>query len=333
MKKLLLLCFCSFAVQTTFAQAVKRITAGMNLQTEINNATNGTTFLLEPGSYGTIVVDKQIALIGNGYFLNSSNSAGFTNIQFISGSDNSVLTGCSIASQINVGANNILIQRNYVGSAIFVSYGSTTWANVGGTNIKQNYINGDIYIYSRGAGTASNTLIKSNIIFGEISWESNNNNSGQIINNTILCSNACKQYYDVSSSMTFVNNIVASNCNYTSYPNGFRSTNNTFTNNIIKTTHFATNDASNIKLANFDTVFVGFPNNNGSTVDGRYQLLSTSPAKGAGTGGTDCGAFGGNEPYILQGIPVGPNILSVTAPSGAAAGQTISVQIQAKVQN
>lgn len=334
-KTLFLITLVCFSFFKTYAQAVIRITAGTNLQTQIDNATNGTTFLVEPGSYGTIVVNKRIALIGSGYFLNSNNSAGCTLIAFAPGSDNSILSGFSISNDIQIGASGISILRNYVGSSIYLGYANGNYQFVGGNNIKQNFIRGGIYIYSRAGGNATNTLIKSNIILGTIDWESDSNNSGQTINNTILCDNSCGQRYSSNWSMTFINNIVSSTCNYnaTSYPNGYYSTNNTFTNNIIKTTQFITSDISNKKLANFDAVFVGFPNNNGSTVDGRYQLLSTSPAKGAGIGGVDCGAFGGNEPYILQGIPIGPNVLSVTAPTGAAAGQTISVQIQAKVQN
>lgn len=328
MKKLFLLCFCCFTVQTIFAQAVKRITAGTNLQTEIDNATNGTTFLLEPGSYGHINVTKKVALIGSGYFLNDGGLAGVASIDFEPGSDNSYVTGISINSVIEIGASGIILQRNRCGNDVLLGILDGNYINVGGNSVKQNFINGRIYMR---AG-ATNTFIRNNIILGVIDYD-NDFNSGEARNNTILCNNGCGQVYGSGSSLAFYNNIVVSTCNYTSQPNGWYSTNNTFTNNIIKTTQFITNDASNKKLANFDAVFVGYPNNNGSTVDGRYQLLSTSPAKGAGTGGVDCGAFGGSEPYILQGIPIGPNVLSVTAPSGAAAGQTISVQIQAKVQN
>jgi hypothetical protein len=37
----------------------------------------------------------------------------------------------------------------------------------------------------------------------------------------------------------------------------------------------------------------------------------TSPGLGAGFGGTDCGIFGGAEPYVLSGIPPIPNDLFI----------------------
>lgn len=335
MRKILLVLVLNFIAIASFAQAVVRIVAGTSLQTAINNATAGTTFLVEPGSYGDIIVSKKVALIGAGYFLNTNASAGCTNIVFNPGSDNSIITGFAIARDLTVGANNITIQRNQIGRNIDLGWANGTGnINVGGTVIKQNFINERIYLRSSGFyGTAAtNTLIKNNIILGYISYDGVNN-SGQAINNTILDYNACNQTYEIGLSMSFVNNIIVSNCNFNNTPNGRHSTNNTFTNNIIKTTQFNTTDASNIKVENFNNVFVGYPNNNSSTTDGRYQLLSNSPAKGKGIGGVDLGAFGGSEAYVLQGIPIGPNVLSVVAPTGAAAGQTISVQIQARVQN
>jgi hypothetical protein len=331
MKNILIIILLAVCYIDGLSQAVIRITAGTNLQTAINNATDGTTFLIEPGSYGTITIAKKVALIGTGYFLNNNPSAGFQDLLINPGSDQSLITGLSISGNIYLAANNVTLQRDYVGRDILVGFqftgnGGGLITAVGGTILKQNYFNRIVRLNEN----TTNTLIKNNIIIGYIRYDSEAN-SGQSINNTIMCFNTCEQAYSSGWTMSFVNNIVASTCNYNS--TGWYNTNNTFTNNIIKTTQFATNDASNKKLANFDAVFIGYPNNNGSTVDGRYQLLSTSPAKNAGTGGTDCGAFGGNEPYIIQGIPIGPNVLSVTAPSGAAAGQTISVQIQAKVQN
>lgn len=334
MRKILLVLVLNFITIASFAQAVVRIVAGTSLQAAIDNATAGTTFLVEPGSYGDIFVNKKVALIGAGYFLNTNASAGCNNIHFNPGSDNSIITGF-LVNIIYIGANNVTVQRNMVNNTIDVGYSQADGGTyVGGNVIKQNFVTKILLRYSTGWNNyvATNTLIKNNIILGEI-VVGHATNSGQAINNTILNNGGCGQSYDATWSMTFTNNIVVSNCNYTSNPNGRYSTNSTFTNNLIKTTHFSTGDESNIKVENFNNVFVGYPNNNSSTTDGRYQLLSNSPAKGKGIGGVDLGAFGGSEAYVLQGIPIGPNVLSVVAPTGAAAGQTISVQIQARVQN
>lgn len=315
-----------------YSQSVKRITADMNLQTEITNASPGTTFLVEPGSYGALSINKRVALIGSGYFQSSGGITGCTSITFMPGSDNSLVSGFSIASSIGIGSNGVIIQRNRIGGIVYVGYAINSSYNVGGTIIKQNFIEQSIYLWRGSNNLATNTLIKNNIILSFIRYDSDAN-SGESINNTILSLNGCYQEYSSNWAMAFSNNIISSNCNYT-HINGRWLTNSTFTNNLINTTEFNTNDASNVKINNFNNVFIGYPNNTaGATLDGRYQLLAGSPAKGIGIGAVDAGAFGGTEPYVLQGIPIGPNIIKVTAPTGAAAGQTISVQIEAKTQN
>ena len=86
--------------------------------------------------------------------------------------------------------------------------------------------------------------------------------------------------------------------------------------------------------SNVSTFFLAFPNNpNNLQEDARYQLHPNSPAKGVGENGTDAGAFGGDEPYILSGIPSIPTIYQLTVPSNVPQGGTLNVQIKAKINN
>ena len=73
------------------------------------------------------------------------------------------------------------------------------------------------------------------------------------------------------------------------------------------------------------TIFVG---NNASSLEGQYMLS----AKGAGEGGVDCGAFGGDEPSVIGGVPSGPIIQELTVPQ-VTSGNTINVRVKARVQN
>ena len=59
----------------------------------------------------------------------------------------------------------------------------------------------------------------------------------------------------------------------------------------------------------------GYPTQGALTFDNRYELKAGSPAIGAGVGGIDCGAFGGETPYKLSGIPFVPLIYQVNAPT------------------
>ncbi|MCK4754754.1 MAG: right-handed parallel beta-helix repeat-containing protein, partial [Calditrichia bacterium] len=59
-------------------------------------------------------------------------------------------------------------------------------------------------------------------------------------------------------------------------------------------------------------------------------LKNGSPAIGAGSGGTDCGAFGGLSPYILSGIPNLPHIYEADVPASASSESGLQVTIKVK---
>jgi hypothetical protein len=80
-----------------------------------------------------------------------------------------------------------------------------------------------------------------------------------------------------------------------------------FSYNIGTGNQFGTyfNNKSNVPM---DSVFVCWSDCSASSSDGRYALKANSPAKGAGMGGADMGAFGGTHPYVLSGLPNIPAI-------------------------
>ena len=69
-------------------------------------------------------------------------------------------------------------------------------------------------------------------------------------------------------------------------------------------------------------------------IDNGYFLKENSPAKGTGTSGGDCGAFGnglGGNPYVLSGMSAIPYVFgAVIKPMGFS---TIPVNIKAKSNN
>lgn len=74
------------------------------------------------------------------------------------------------------------------------------------------------------------------------------------------------------------------------------------------------------------------------TNDTKYQLAALSPAIGGGVDISgqkpDCGAFGGNDPYKLSGIPGIPTIYGLTVPLNIAVGQTtMTVNISTRNNN
>jgi hypothetical protein len=156
-------------------------------------------------------------------------------------------------------------------------------------------------------------------------------NSGQFLNCIIG-----QSYSYLNNSVFIVQNCIDAlgylGSNY--YWSGL--TNTIFINNL--TTASATNNpiftnpGSSGNIFNMATgsnsVFVGYPNNtSGSTTlyssDAKWQLSTNSIAKGAGiipgtTTATDCGMYGGTNPYKASGIPAVPAFYKLNAPSATA---------------
>ena len=110
-------------------------------------------------------------------------------------------------------------------------------------------------------------------------------------------------------------------------------------------------DSNNFALAAFKNVFrinsapsqYG-PNNLGGvdypdlfvgpgSFDGQYQLLITSPAKGHGTNGSDCGPYGGDNAYVPSGLPRAPIITRLDLPPNGTTGAGMQVSLKGKTQN
>ena len=356
MKKLLLIMFL-FAFLEGKTQTIHRVTTGMNLQTEITNAPSGDIYYVDGGVVNTnLDIDKKVTIFGTGYFLsNNQASPGVSqvgHIRFKPGSDGSYITGMQTLS-INISANNIIVQRCYTtNDDCPIRLGYTGLGNSGGAwsgtanncILIQNYASRlEIINQSAPNATANNFVVKGNIFYTH-GFHLEGNLSGEISNNTFNADIANeKHFHSFLSSVggnyqckvmpiIFKNNIfpkiLQQICQINSYPT-------TIFNNNVFTQNFTNLPSSNVINADANALFVGYPTNpnNALTPDARCQLASNSAAKGAGEGGTDAGAFGGDTPYVLSGIPIIPNIYQLTVPLQVPQGGTLNVQIKAKTNN
>lgn len=337
MKKLLLLLLLSMS---GYAQTVHRVTNGMNLQTVIDNAVNGDVILVEAGSHGDIYVNKSVSIIGTGYF-NQIQNAVIQNL-YLNGSG-SYLTGLEIANEIFVGTSNIIIEKIKINSCQLARKNisptsGTVNENIENILIKKCLIN-NLYVGSLAngipSGIVSNSLVANNILTGE--FHINGSHSFSIFKNTFKGSPI---YITQSPNISFVSNLFFSNADlvansyysiykpsvhfYYNYCNGFT--------NSVNTSPFGLKNT--IGNTNGAELLVGFPSNpNNLQEDARYQLAPNSPARGAGENGTDCGAFGGDDPYVLGGIPDIPSIYYLNVQPSVPQGGTLNVQIKAKTNN
>jgi hypothetical protein len=321
------------ATLSASAQTIRRVSAtttGTNIYATFalaqTAATAGDIIQLEPGTYNfDITLSKNLTVVGPGYFLGGNQNPGLqanaqaatvNNISFNAGSTGASVSGVSVASNVFIGTNGVTLQRCYVASYIYLNYdNSIGYATVNNVNIRQNYC-GFIRQYS-GGYAATNLLITNNIIVYDINLGSLA--SGEFRQNVMT---DCCSYTATLSNFNVANNYFAyqyaapnfTNCTvsynafrYASYP----ATNNNI-NNVLPT-----------------SVFVMAP---GSTqFDAWFQLKSgTNALRGTGENGLDIGAFAGNAPYKLGGLPAIPAIYQL---SNSVNGNTLNVNMSTRSNN
>jgi hypothetical protein len=306
-------------------------------------AANGDTIHVEPSAtaYNSPNINKQVVIIGNGYFL--SGTSGNTGLQentltsrvggffFGSGSAGTRIIGIDLVNQsgffgghsgnvnftyekcrfiqniwFNLSANttytNITIRKCFIESQSVNIPATTTLNNFTLENCVQS---GLFFDFPTSLGT--NIVIRNNV-FATINGA--NLQNAYVANNLFLTSATVNTFV----SCNVKNNIFTAN--QTGVTVGPLSTNG---NNLI--------------TQPIATIVV----NSGST-DGKFQLAAGSPAI---SGGVDiagqkpnCGAFGGNDPYKLSGIPGIPTIYSLSVPTSIPVGTaTMNVTLSTRNNN
>ena len=283
-------------------------------------AANGDTIMVEPSgtSYGALDCSKRLIVLGPGYFLGSGFNPGlqanpatasFNTFSPIPGSQNSVVAGLTIAT-VYLQTDNITIQRCYITNALYFYGQSYTMNNC---NIRQNYIANmaNYYPYY----SASNLLVTNNII-SSVSFPASYN--GEFTNNVVL-GGANFDFFNVRNN--YFAGAFATASNIHSY--------NATAQTAVSQPGFTAgnNSQTNVAQAN---VFVLAPTAPGQ-FDAWYQLKTGANAlRATGQAGTDIGAFGGNAPYKLSGLPAIPAIYQYTQ---SVNGNTLNVNLSTRSNN
>jgi hypothetical protein len=293
--------------------------AGINtgittLQQAHDTASVGDTIYLKfsPNNYGGCTFTKKLLVIGTGYFLTANpntpanKAAATVNVlTFNTGAQGTIVTGVYNTTFSFINTDSIILRRNVLGHISMGAMNNT----VSNIILEQNYFTGSINLYY-----SYNVIVSNNII-------------GRLL------------YSTGSSSATIVNNIINTDhtiyswglMNSTIHNNIFHAGNPTFTNCELKNNIFhstGTNANGNQYGIVMDSVFVGT-----GSPDGKFMLKSNSPAIGAGLGGTDCGVFGGSNPYVLSGLPAVPYIYEAIIPTSGSTTGGLPVQIKIRSNN
>lgn len=337
-----LILLCAFATQ---AQTIRRCNntgvTGTNIYTTVqaahDAATNGDIIYLEPTdiSYGNLVCNKLLTIIGNGYFLQQNlglqldtRTAIVGIVQFVNGSAGSRITGCEITSNFSVVVSNVTVERNKINSNCFVGYNTQTgtYSTVSNIIIRQNYFdNATLQLYPNGAATTiSNVNISNNIIVGGIS----SSGSYASMNSIIISNNVVGNLAGNNVASIQVDNAVIKNniLTYTGTSNNFTPRNNAYSNNISGNTVFGTANGNQQNIAP-TAMFVGGT----ASTDGAFALRpAPNPAIGTGESGTNVGAFGGVNPYRIAGIP---NVPTIYQYNQSVTGNTLNATISTRSNN
>jgi len=304
-----------------------------NFQAAHDAASAGDILMIQPNgtSYGDIDITKALTIIGAGFNLGSNANAPQTNaasskfgqVVIQEAGAGTVLMGLEITGRCYIRGDGSIVQRNKIKAVAIDDANNVT--------LGQNWIYsywylgfGDDYGGLFITGQSENMYVHNNYIYGSTNGDysvelaSGTTMSGIFKNNVIR-----RGCYAVNT--VFENNIFMDG----PYPN---TTSNAYYNNILRTadnTHPLTGVNGNIVNAGeIESIFAAVSGN----LTTYYTLVANSPALGAGADGTDCGVFGGTEPYIPSGVPPIPVIYFLEAPTNAIGGN-MEIQIKARSNN
>lgn len=278
----------------------------------------GDELLLDPGNYSGVTMTKEnITITGPGYFLSENfdwpeaSHAYVNNIELSKGSTIRGCTGKTITA-----ADNAVISRCQLYSIISGVNGSPFVNNI---TVEQCYISASAYLTS-----CKNSFFRNNIFPKGGFSGANTPNCIFEYNTMFLGTGEFKGFTDCQIR----NNIVI-------YPKGYPyslfdpkyNTRCTFERNVISEVNENPEYPNNIYGATVENTFVD------NLIADRYYLRDDSPAKGKATGGGDCGAFGGPNPYVLSGIPLyTPHITEAVVPARPTDG-SLNIQLKIAVQD
>lgn len=249
------------AAQTTYTVNNNPNTAAdfTNLQTAINTVAAGSILYVQQSatSYGNIIVNKKITLVGRSHSDPSFKTQVGT-VSFASGASDSTIKGLQIGdiveSDNGATLNNITILDNKFNS---ITIGSQhTFNNI---LLQGNILNGGVFIYSG----ASNILITNNLIFcSNLAFYKVDT---LLISNNIFCYYPGQNIYNYSASDVL--NI--SNCIFINNYNA--------STNVQLVPGTATIQINNCVTYNYDTTYTfGFNTGAGITISGNVKL-NTNP--------------------------------------------------------
>jgi hypothetical protein len=288
-----------------------------SIQDAHDAAFNGDTLMIEGSSqnYSGFICTKKLVIKGPGYYLTenpgiSANTltASVSTTNFNPGSAGTLIMGIEFYSSLYLSDDNLTVRRCIVSQ---VNLGT----NKDNMTITECIFSGSGYL----SGSTHTNLVISNNLFTNSGIYIGEGSTGTFLNNVATCA-----IITLPGSIDIKNNIFFTvekdNVTLPMLPDPNVSY------NISITDHFGTDNHNQANVSE-SSLFLGAAT---ESTDGKWQLKGGSPAIAAGEGGVDCGAFGGPQPYILSGLPVGPVIYELNVSSYATEDNKLPVTIKVK---
>lgn len=337
------------------AQTIRRVNATLGLtdpaiyqtvQAAVDAAISGDIIYVEPfgddgGLYDSefgVTITKQLTIIGPGYDLTLVPNSSFDkrrpvigSLTFERGSAGSTVIGATIGGgNITIRDTNVKVTRctvHYItlGLSSIISGGTQSFGNNATiTNCAIGYV----------IGTNATNCVISNNIFTVATINSVQSLVGAVINNNTFRFANTPLMHEVDGS-TITNNIFdGRGLGSVSPIMAVNSVGNTISNNLCTDVEGLPSGAGNVNNANPNLVFaVANPWAVNPFSEANLQLATNSPAKTVGAGGTPIGAFAGNNPYVLSGIPNVPVITTLINTGAGTTTTPINVTISVRSAN
>ena len=373
MKKYLLLFISVLAFYSANAQNiinVNNIASGViadytTLQDAVTNAQAGDIIYLYPSSisYGNVTIDKQVTIIGPGYWVLNNPSLGIltyagngiiNDITIGAAGSGTMITGCDFNYMAADGVGNMVVSRCRVRNRIYLKNTSNVLVEGNYFDQVNNNNNGsltDDNWMHLSANTNNNSLIvRANLFYAynEYSHDGNciQSKNDRYLDNILIgtTSNAIVENNVFRDRCHFNNSIIRNNIflmtdQLASYENGcfdnpisYNSSTCNLTYNVLVKNQTGLPPSNKINV-DINSLFEGYPTQGSRSFDDRFMLKAGSPAIGAGAGGIDCGAFDGVSPYRLSGLPFIPVVYELNGPSQGTSIEGIDVNVKLRSNN
>lgn len=312
------------------------------LNAAVEAAVDGDNIYVPGGSFvvSSLQINKRLNIIGAGHVPDSTTATGRTlvhgNIHFVDGSDYSTIQGIFFTNTIYMGYNNdkgnvsnILISRCNMEQINYSNHYSNV--DLGANNI---HVKDCIVRSYMNCMNTQNQLVENCIIGGQIA----NINGGFTFNNCMFL------YSSGSYNLYVVNAAIINNCIFATTPRGSLTYTNLISPSSFHNCIFTfppTQDDGNTKayfsncigdVTNILGLFVHVPENK-FDYNYDFHLTENSIAKSAGIEGTDCGIYGGANPYKEGAVPMNPHIQAISIPSTTDGEGKLHISVKVKAQN